>query len=513
MNLSSICPRNFLRFATYAVLLVALLASRAVYAQTTYTVTDTSDNASDTGSLRYAVNTAVDGDTIDFSGVIGTITLTNGTLAVNSGVAIEGPGANMLTISGANAVPVFTITTASTVNFSGLTIANGSSSSAVNGGGISHIYTGTWTVSNCTFSGNTTTAGEGGGAIANGGTLTVENSTFFGNSAPNGVGGGPGGAIFNNGGTLTVENSTFFGNSAAGPGAGIFNNGSVTLINSTITGNTGDGIFNNGGGGNTVTLTNSIVAGNSSGDCDQCGTQSANNLIGGTPNLGPLRYNGGSTETMLPLPGSPAISAGTATASPDQRGFARPLSSASDLGAVETNYLTVNTLDDSDSIAGGICTGSAACSLREALGIASDNNSGDIIFQTGLSGTITLSSGLAIGGNLNIQGPGASKLTVSDNHLSTVFIISTGVTAAISGLTIANGKNNIDYDSGGGGLFNTGSVATIENCTFAGNSSTSDGGAIIQGFGTLMVENSTFLNNSGVNVGGGILNLALLRVE
>jgi hypothetical protein len=48
---------------------------------TTFVVTDTSDSASDTGSLRYAVNTAVGGDTITFSqtafpaGQLTTITL------------------------------------------------------------------------------------------------------------------------------------------------------------------------------------------------------------------------------------------------------------------------------------------------------------------------------------------------------------------------------------------------------------------------------------------------------
>src|SRR5207247_2048991 len=62
------------------------------------------------------------------------------------------------------------------------------------------------TVTNCTFSANSTSFSHGGGAIANGisDTLMVTNCTFSGNS---------GGAITNNG-TTTVANSTFSGNSA-----------------------------------------------------------------------------------------------------------------------------------------------------------------------------------------------------------------------------------------------------------------------------------------------------------
>jgi hypothetical protein len=156
----------------------ALLVPRAAYANT-YRVTNTSDNAADTGSLRHAVNTAVDGDTIQFSaGAIGTVTLTNGTLLISHSVTITGPGANVLTISGNNAVPVFTMYSSSSVSISGLTIANGNS--ATNGGGI-YNNSGTWTVNNCAFYANTTAAG--GGAIASSGTLAVSNSTFSGNTA------------------------------------------------------------------------------------------------------------------------------------------------------------------------------------------------------------------------------------------------------------------------------------------------------------------------------------------
>ena len=51
-----------------------------------------------------------------------------------------------------------------------------------------------------------------------------------------------------------------------------------------------------------------------------------------------LAYNGGTTETMLPLTGSPALGAGLSSTLPtDQRGDPQPTGSGavSDLGSVE----------------------------------------------------------------------------------------------------------------------------------------------------------------------------------
>ncbi len=489
MNLSSICPRNLLRFTTYAVLLVALLASRAMYAQTTYTVTDTSDNASDTGSLRYAVNTAVDGDTIDFaSNVRGTITLTSGTLAVNTAVTIAGPGANLLIISGNNAAPVFTIGTAGTVNFSGLTITNGNNAT-LNGGGISHSYAGTWAVNNCAFIDNTSVIG-GGGGIDNGGTLTLENSTFVGNSAL------AGGGLSNNGGTATIENTTFIDNSSTGggPGGAIFNNGAIIVLNSTITGNSVDGIWNNGA--NAVTLTNSIVSGNANGfDCENCGTQSANNLVGGAANLGPLQYNGGTTETMMPLPGSAAIGAGSSSnVSTDQRGFARSTSGASDLGAVSTNYLTVTTTADSTDTT--TCTGGATCSLRDAITAANSNGSGDVVFQSGVTGAISPLDPLpGISGNLTISGIGMTPLKFSEiGPFPFGISVQSGANVALSGLTVANANLGGPFPMIAL-LFNGGGTLAVNGCTFSGNDVQMAEG-VINNNGTLMVTNSTFSGNT-----------------
>ncbi len=55
------------------------------------------------------------------------------------------------------------------------------------------------------------------------------------------------------------------------------------------------------------------------------------------PKLAPLDDNGGPTLTMALLPGSPAIDAADPAAAPatDQRGIARPVGPAPDIGAFE----------------------------------------------------------------------------------------------------------------------------------------------------------------------------------
>jgi CSLREA domain-containing protein len=108
--------------------------------------------------------------------------------------------------------------------------------------------------------------------------------------------------------------------------------------------------------------------------------------------LEPLGNYGGPTVTMLPLPGSAAICAGSTTLVPtglaiDQRGF--PLNTANcsnggvDAGAVQTNYVRVNTLTDAND---GNCT-SAVCSLRDAITLGNSNGTADIAFTSSVTGT------------------------------------------------------------------------------------------------------------------------------
>jgi hypothetical protein len=278
--------RSVRKFKAAAICLIVACALTIPANATTITVSNTNDSGP--GSLRQALASASDGDTIDATGISGAITLTTGELLVDKSVTINGAGADVLAVDGNSTSPVFQIASGETVTISNLTIRNGRDD--FSGGGISNGDGATSTITNCTVSGNSAGGiqGEGGG-IFNGGTLTISNSTVSGNTVGS-AGGvtGDGGGVFN-GGTLTVVNSTVSGNAAnskSGEGGGIFSDGTLTIVNSTVSGNTagkGAGI-DNSGTATTVTITNSTFSGNAAlaygGACFNQGTlQIANSTL------------------------------------------------------------------------------------------------------------------------------------------------------------------------------------------------------------------------------------------
>ncbi len=446
------------RTALLVLLAMILLGSRAVYA-TTYTVTDTADNPTDTGSLRYAVNNAANGDTINFaSSVTGTIYLSGSTLEISNNVTINGPGANFLAISGANGWTVFTIDQNATVNISGLTISEGGALyGAIPGAGIVNAG-GTLTLNNVTFSDNWSGLYNGTNSANTGGVLIVNNCTFSGNNANVRVGvGGIGAGMNINGGTVTVTNSTFSGNTAD-QGAGMsIDGGTVTIYDSTISGNSAssfgapcaDCTISDGGisvaSPNMVTLINSIVAGNTTngvpgGDCDGCGTQSSYNLIGGNPELAPmLMLPGNVMPTMLPLPGSPAIQAGNPAQLPaglttDERGFPRLTGGKLDLGAAQTNYTSIQFVQQpTNTVFNATIAPPVTVEVLETNTNLSAPNNTDPVY--GIPITLTFNGDGTLGGTLTqiTTGGGASFGDLSVNTPGTGDTLATTLTVTPEG--------------------------------------------------------------------------------
>ena len=98
-----------------------------------------------------------------------------------------------------------------------------------------------------------------------------------------------------------------------------------------------------------ITVNNTIIAGNTGngGDNQANGidTMLGINLLSDNPLLAPLGDYGGSTQTMIPLPGSPAINAAIgSTRTTDQRSFAIT-DGLPDIGAVELNQGDIDLLD------------------------------------------------------------------------------------------------------------------------------------------------------------------------
>jgi predicted outer membrane repeat protein len=337
----------------------------------------------------FSANSAADGGAIDNGdkgGGLLTVTASKfiDNIALGDGGAIDNAdkGSGIVTVSGST--------------FSANKAADGG---AIDDGG--NAGTGTVTLSSSTFYANS--ASDNGGAIDNGdrgsATLTVSGSTFSADSAhgdggaiDNGDNGSAnlivsastfsadtasvdGGAIDNANsgrGTLRVSVSSFSGNSASLNGGAIDTgdrgSAAASVSASTFAGNTakaeGATIDNSDRGGTSAVW---LAADIFSGTCDQpagawfdegYNVATSSTCVGSTPpktdaatsapDLGPLGHNGGPTETMAPVAGSPAIGAvangATATLSgtvvklcptTDQRGVSSAAGKACNAGSVQ----------------------------------------------------------------------------------------------------------------------------------------------------------------------------------
>ncbi|WP_150110570.1 beta strand repeat-containing protein [Granulicella mallensis] len=413
-----------------------------------FVVTSTADSGQ--GTLREALTNAADfgAGNVTFDPTVfatpQTITLAS-SLSVPSSTTITGATSgsgttltNLVTVSGGGSssnFPVFSVASGVTnASISNLIIANGHTTAE--GGGVDNL--GVLTVTNTTFSnnyagGSITGGGNGGGAIYTLGTLAIAGSTFTGNSSA------PGGAVSAGSGTVTVSSSTFTGNTALGPYAGgamFINTGTtVTITDSTFSGNSASsgsagGIFNYG----TLSVTNSILSGNTGGDCgagggSTCPINGSNgNLVGGTVALSSLGSYGGPTQTMVPLPGSPAIcdiNPSTATGT-DQRGDPRTTSygtaTCQDSGAVESHYAISFTTDPAATEISGVAF-PVAITLTE---------SGSPFLGASESIPVTLSSGATLSGSP------VSASTSTANGVASYSLTATNATS-VSGLKLNAG--------------------------------------------------------------------------
>ncbi len=208
-----------------------------------------------------------------------------------------------------------------------------SGNQAFQSGGAIALLGGNLSVSGSTLVGNAASYGNGGGLHVNSsGSTTIADSTLSGNTAPSG-----GGMSVLAGSSVLIYNSTLYGNWASANGGGVYgNNAPLSLINATIAGNGaasgGGGLYQDSAGA--LHLSNTILANSSSGgDCTSLValTTDVHNLIEANdvthpcgsptltadPSLAGLANNGGLTQTMALIAGSPAIDAGDSSTCAD----------------------------------------------------------------------------------------------------------------------------------------------------------------------------------------------------
>ncbi len=504
--------------------------------------------------------TITDGSTsVNGGGVwnAGTITLTGVTLSGNT--ATTGGGGGLYAKSGSKT----TLTNCTVIdNLAGnqggglfnnggtakLTNSTLSDNSAAFGGGM-ESYGGPTTLTDCTVTDNSAT--DNGGGMDNFGpqTTTLSNCDISGNTA------GFAGGLDNLGAhTLTLTNCTISGNTATDRFGGLYaNSGSTTtLTNCTVSGNSS---AEYGGGlavvSGTMNLGNTIVAGNTAtgSDPDVYGTVASkgHNLIGKTngssgwvssdltgtiasprnPKLGTLGNNGGPTQTIALLTGSPAIDAGSNSITgltiptTDERGAQRGSAGLNagtkvDIGAYEasSSYLVTSTADSSDvgTLRAAVGWANVSTNVNPANSPTAPNT---IDFNTAgvfaTQQTITLTGGQLTLSNTStaeaITGPAAGVI-LSGGGLSRVFQVGASVTASLSGLTITGGS----VSGSGGGLYNDGGTVTLTGCTISSNSASGNGGGILN-TGTLTVSSTTSLTGNSASDGGGIYNSGTLNVS
>ena len=270
-TLTTVCGADSILTITLAVL------------ETVGVVTNSDDSGP--GSLRDAIASTCDGDTIIFDASTNgnPIVLTSGDISFSNNLLIIGNGPDNTIIDGNASSRIFEISGADSTVIRNLTIRNGHASgsgAAATGGGIFSSNTAKLVLENVAINNNMADGFGGGLAFQGGVELRVSNSTIDGNSS--GTNGGGIQASFGTGtSSVSLSSSTVSNNQATFNGGGMFiNSGSVTtatvatvnIHTSTVTGNAagsnGGGIFSSVSSSNqtaaqALTVTNSTLTDNS----------------------------------------------------------------------------------------------------------------------------------------------------------------------------------------------------------------------------------------------------------
>ncbi|MEH2144371.1 PEP-CTERM sorting domain-containing protein [Nostoc sp.] len=235
------------------------------------TLTVNNLNDSGVGSLRDTINMATSNDVVEF--LLGnhpsTITLTSGAIAIAKNLTINGPGANLLTITGNNQFPVFDISAANVTlyglgiagnfnayNFSNITFTN----NTINGDNVNidsnlTLINSTISSKRLVINGGLTGINDSNvtalNSITIGGNLTAYSGNLTISTGRLDINGG----INNSGaaGNITITADSVF---VRNPGS------QVTIPISTVNGNSGqinDSSNNSGAGGNIILITHDLL--------------------------------------------------------------------------------------------------------------------------------------------------------------------------------------------------------------------------------------------------------------
>ena len=502
------------------------------------------------GSLRDALASAVDGDTIDLTDLRNcTITLESGALTTSAAVTILGPGEADLIIDGAGSDRVL-YGLGANLAISGMTLTNGyapdSGGCLAASGNVTLEHT---TVTHCRAgSGNAQFAYGGGVAVT--GDLTVQSSTITENtaeasdkahggglvslqalslvdsvisdnqlSAAEAFGGGVAGLSFYV--PIFLGNCVLERNAAdgidQGYGGGVHGEGDARLENTRLSHNIVTAKTSAGGGGvatilNVTVAYDSVVSNN---------TVAATLYTSGDVPHG--AYGGGllSRVGSVYVTGDPAFGSGTrhpliaGNSATSTNGYACG-------GGVATRYFMGNVTASFATI-----SGNSIVSNVDAVGGGIEAIHNLVLHASTLSGNTvrtdcTSTCFVGGGGGYSLESVYASYSTVSDNHVSAyqpgVMLAAGGglgagfytlsvVESTVSGNTVSAPDDSV-YGAYGGGVAGTlapGSITVFQNSTIAFNVAGTQGGGVAVSPNAMSAEAaSTIMSNNQAPLGADI---------
>lgn len=493
----------------------------------TITVANCDDDG--TGSLRWALSLATDGDGIDLSQLTcSTITLTSGMLVNSHAISLSGPGADRLAIDGNAADRV--LYSAAAIEISDLALVNGRSGDA---GGCLAVANADATLTRVTVSGCIAGDGNdnavGGGILATGGgAVTLVSSRVSGNTAHglrNAYGAGI--AMLNDGGELTLVDSRVDGNHAYADngiaiGAGFVVAGAATktlLQNSVVEDNRAISTTDTGIAGGGVVLGSSssnlgqlaVHGGRISGNLAEGATAEGGGLVAGNAQIlvddgcvvsaniarstvaqptGEFTAGGGG---LFAAPGS-TLALTDALVSGNQAIAANGNAGGGGVHTLIAVVATRSTVRDNlaqsvagKSYGGGIAGGVASLSVTVPIELHASTIAGNTARSNGVDAG-------SRGGGVDAFGPiQAAYSTVSANI---AVVTGNGSTVRGGGLaTICQGSvTNCDI---------TLSASTVSGNTAGGGDG--DGGGVAAANGSVVAYNSTIAFNRAPGRGGGLI--------
>jgi Bacterial Ig-like domain (group 3) len=308
---------------------------------------------------------------------------------------------------------------------------------------------------------------QGGGLFIANGMVSLTNSTIADNTvaggnggdggdAGTGAGGGNGGAaglsqgggLYLAAGSLDLTNDTIAYNIAqattgglggvggvagldqTGQGGGVYNNAAALSAANSLFGDNSAG-FGVDFAGNFQSADHNLVGNGTGSNLNPASPDANGNLVGSSavpinPQIGTLQNNGGPTQTIALLTGSPAINSGDPNAEPstDQRG--EPRDQGPDIGAFEYQGFTTTALSSSAPTAP---RGQTVTFTATVTDVAGSTPTGLVTFK---DGSTTLGTSSLSGDTATFS---TASLAVGDHSITAVYGGNSSFTSSSSSLT------------------------------------------------------------------------------